>query len=179
MLTKTSISAIRALTYLGVCDAQEPVSPRSIAEELGESPTYLAKVMRHLVKSGILRAHRGVAGGVTFGRQTEQISLLSIVQACQGTILGDFCEEADDLAKTCAFHQAGAELHQAIVGVLSRWNLAQLIEKPHPSPDLANKDIRCWLQPDPPARPRKAAARSGADRADSPKRKSQRRRTAE
>ena len=128
MLTKTSISAIRALTYLGRSGSDGPVSPRHVAEKLGESPTYRAKVVRHLVKSSILRAHRGMAGGVTFGRAPEETTLLSIVEACQGAILADFCEEAEDLAKTCALHQAGAELHRAVVGVLSRWNLAQLIE---------------------------------------------------
>lgn len=181
MLTKTSISAIRALTYLGLRASDEPISPRQMAQELGESPTYLAKVVRHLVKSGLLRAYRGVAGGVTLGRAVEQITLLSIVEACQGTILGDFCEEADDLAKTCAFHQAGAELHRAIVGVLSRWTLARLIEKPLPSAELAKKHIRCWLEPNPPARPRKATAPTGADRAALPKgrRESKRRQTAE
>ena len=59
MLTKTTISAIRTLTYLGLHAGDKvPLSPRYLAEELGESPTYLAKVVRHLVKVGILRASR-------------------------------------------------------------------------------------------------------------------------
>ncbi len=146
MFTKTSISAIRALTYLGLNSAGQPVSPRHMAERLGESPTYLAKVVRHLVKAGILRAHRGVSGGVTLNRPPDEISLLSIVEACQGAILGDFCQDADRLEKTCAFHQAGAELHGAIVGILSRWTLAELLRKPCPS-ETHDSRIECLLEP--------------------------------
>jgi Rrf2 family protein len=148
MLTKTSRSAIRLLTHLGQLGASEPLSPRSLAEQLGESPTYLAKVARHLVKAGILQSQRGVAGGMVLSRAPESITMLAIVEACQGTILGDFCDEAPDLAQTCAFHQACAELHDAIVGALSRWTLAQFIQKPRPI-GMPNKPISCWLEPTP------------------------------
>jgi Rrf2 family protein len=151
MFTKTSISAIRALTYVGLNGTGQPISPRHMAERLGESPTYLAKVVRHLVKAGILRAHRGVSGGVTLNRPPDEISLLSIVEACQGAILGDFCQDAEELEKTCAFHQAGAELHGAIVGVLSRWTLAELLQKPCPS-ETYDSRIECLLEPLPGAR---------------------------
>ncbi len=146
MLTKTSLSAIRSLVFLGLNPHGQPWSPRAIAQHLGESPTYLAKVVRHLVRAGILKAHRGVAGGVSLNREPREISLLLIVETCQGAILGDFCSEATDLAKTCAFHQAGAELHQAIVTVLSKWTLAQFLERPCPDASIADH-VECWLEP--------------------------------
>ncbi|MBC8869835.1 MAG: Rrf2 family transcriptional regulator [Planctomycetes bacterium] len=163
MFTKTSVSAIRALTYLGLDSSGQPISPRHMAEQLGESPTYLAKVARHLVKVGILRAHRGVAGGVTLNRSPDDISLLAIVEACQGAILGDFCQEAEELDNTCAFHQAGAELHAAIVGILSRWTLAQLLLKPCPS-ETDDSQVQCLLESLRGARPRAAAKRTSAKR---------------
>jgi Rrf2 family nitric oxide-sensitive transcriptional repressor len=146
MFTKTSISAIRTLTYLGLQDRQSVFSPRTIAESLGESPSYLAKVARLLVKAGILEAQRGVAGGVRLNRPPAEIALLSIVEACQGVILGNFCSETPDLRKTCAFHQAGAELHSAIVEVMSRWTLQDFIQKPSPDNSLKGK-VCCWLTP--------------------------------
>ncbi len=148
MLTKTSRSAIRLLTYLGQLGASDPLSPRALAERLGESPTYLAKVARHLVKAGILQAQRGVTGGMVLNRDPRTITMLAIIEACQGTIFGDFCDEAPDLARACAFHQACAELHDAIVGVLSSWTLAQFIQKPHPI-GMLNKRVPCWLEPTP------------------------------
>jgi hypothetical protein len=63
-------------------------------------------------------------------------------------VLGDFCSETTDLAMTCAFHQAGAELYQAVVGVLSRWTLAAFLRQPLPQ-FTQDGSIRCWLEPCP------------------------------
>lgn len=150
MLTKTTVSGLRALVFLLLHPEQQPVSPRVIAQNLGESPSYLAKVLRNLVKVGILKAQRGVTGGVSVNRPPEQITLLAVVEACQGVILGDFCGETPDLSRTCAFHQAAAQLHQAVVGVLSSWTLADLLKKPCPDPSLP-EGSRCWLCPTPSA----------------------------
>lgn len=135
MLSKTSLSALRALSFVAQqeCAAEAYWSPRRIAETLGESPTYLAKVLRHLVKAGILRAEKGVKGGVRLALPVERISLLAVVEACQGTIIGDYCSAAGagDITSFCAFHQAALELHQAITGVLGKWTLADLLKKPY------------------------------------------------
>ncbi|MCU0874848.1 MAG: Rrf2 family transcriptional regulator [Pirellulaceae bacterium] len=183
MLTKTSRSAIRLLTYLGQLGSSEPLSPRTLAERLGESPTYLAKVAGHLVRAGILQSQRGVAGGMILSRSPDTITLLAIVEACQGAILADFCDETPDLAKTCALHQACAELHDSIVGVLSRWTLAQFIQKPRPT-GMVDKRIPCWLEPTPRLTPlrtpvipatgsRQAAGKVRTERRSTPRKTSQ------
>lgn len=98
---------------------------------LGESPTYLAKVVRHLVKSGILEAEKGAKGGVRLHRAATEITLLHVVEACQGTIIGDYCRSSNSDAAYCNYHRATLELHNAIAEVLSRWTLARLVEKPY------------------------------------------------
>jgi len=130
MLGKTSILAIRTLLLLGEQEPGECWSPRRLAESLGESPTYLAKVVRHLVKAGILEAEKGVKGGVRLRQRPEEISLLSVVEACRGTIVGDFCRSNRPAWSFCSFHQAALELHNAITGVLVRWTIADLMETP-------------------------------------------------
>jgi Rrf2 family protein len=144
MLTKTSLSAIRALIYLGY-SRNSVLPPSHIAEALEESPTYLAKITRQLVKAGLLRAVRGAKGGVQFGRPPGEISLLEIVQACQGVIVGDFCEDMRDTRGTCAFHEAMADLHEATTGVLRRWSLAELIDRPKPQKRVAG-GLACRLR---------------------------------
>jgi Rrf2 family protein len=138
MITKTSLSAIRTLLYISRRDDGDSLSPRKIAEELKESPTYMAKVTRHLVKAGILRAEKGVKGGVRLSRQPKDITMLEVVQACQGTLVGDYCQAVCDHASVCAYHRAAEELHTAISGVLSRWTLAQLLKKPGADGKKAN-----------------------------------------
>lgn len=146
MITKTSISAIRALMFVAQNGGEGCLPPRRIAEALGESPSYLAKVARLLVKAGILRAEKGVKGGVWLGRAPRQISLLEIVEACQGAVLGDYCTGGCEPGDVCAYHRAAAELHDAVTGVLSKWNLAQLLKKPQGAP--ARRGIPCLVRID-------------------------------
>ncbi len=132
MLTRTTEAAIQSLIYLVLQDREEPVSPRQIAKQIDLSPTYLAKVANLLVKANILRAFRGAQGGVVLARPARTITLLEIVEACQGQVVGDFCREVEDLKQVCAFHNAMLEVHQALIGVLSKWTLADLAAQPHP-----------------------------------------------
>jgi Rrf2 family protein len=90
----------------------------------------MAKALRHLVKAGVLRAERGVLGGVKLGQRPQDITLLAVVEACQGAIVGDFCESKRPSSTFCGFHRAALELHNALKGVLSKWTLADLVAAP-------------------------------------------------
>jgi Rrf2 family protein len=138
MLGKTSISAIRTLLLLAQRDNSQCWPPRRLAEELGESPTYLAKVVRHLAKREILEVERGVKGGVRLTTDPARITLLSVVEACQGTIVGDYCKSSRPEPGVCGFHQAATELHAAITGVLGRWTLADLLAKPSAADEFSH-----------------------------------------
>ena len=144
MITKTSLLATRALLYLATENQAIAISPRNIALQLGESQAYLAKVLRSLVKAGILRAEHGSKGGVLLNRRAGEITLLAIVEACQGAIVGSYCQDVSDLEATCAFHRAAVELRHSIVAVLGRWTLEQLVASPHPSERLPN-GMNCML----------------------------------
>ncbi len=88
------------------------------------------KVVRHLVKAAILEAEKGTKGGVRLLLPADKITLLAVVEACQRTIIPDYCRSVRPLVSFCGFHQAAAELHNAITGVLEKWTLADLLQKP-------------------------------------------------
>jgi len=142
MLTKTTETGIAALIYLALQKNPAPVSPRRIAVTLEVSPTYLAKISHMLVKAGILRSHRGALGGVSLGRAPEEITLLEIVAACQGQVLGSYCRDLEVLEGVCAFHRAMKEIHDLTVKILSRWTLAALIARPGPLSKEAEKTCK-------------------------------------
>src|SRR5262245_44790647 len=105
MITHTSISALRTLIYVARYGAGRTIAVREVALQLGESPTYTAKLARHLVKAGILRADRGSQGGIYLVRPAQTITLLEIVRACQGEIAGNYCQPACS-QPVCSFHRA-------------------------------------------------------------------------
>jgi Rrf2 family protein len=143
MFTKTTVSAIRALIFVAQNRTPGYLSPRRIADALGESPSYLAKVTRSLVKAGIFRAEKGVKGGVRLARLPEDVTLLAIYEACQGAILGAACQDGCDLKTVCAYHHASEELRKATVGALSNWSLEQLLRKPHGS--IGKPGVPCLI----------------------------------
>ena len=144
MLTKTTLTGIKALIFLGLRGRDAPVAPREIANHLGTSPTYLSKITSILVKADILSSHRGPYGGVTISRPTSSITLLEIIESCQGRVTGDYCQGVEDLQSVCAFHQAMQEAHQAIIQVFSRWSLADLIERLSPGKNLGD-GVSCLM----------------------------------
>jgi Rrf2 family protein len=144
VLTKTSEIAVQALVLLSRRTDEAPVSPRELAARLGASPTYMAKVTGLLVKANLLQAHRGVHGGVSLSRSPKQITLLDAVEACQGRILGDYCQEGASARVVCAFHAAMLELHEAIIGTLGKWTIEDIEKKTLPSPPLRGL-VRCKM----------------------------------
>ena len=129
MLGKTSVSAIRTLALLAQQDPGTCLSPRRLALRLGESPTYLAKVARQLVKAGILEVQKGGKGGVRLRYRPETISLLTVIAACQPAMLAGVCPAARTTATACSLHCAALELQEAVTAVLGRWTIARLLEQ--------------------------------------------------
>jgi Rrf2 family protein len=144
MITKTSLLATRALLYLVKDNQNGAISPRNIALQLGESQSYMAKVLRSLVKAGILRSEHGSRGGVLLNRSQSEITLLSIVEACQGAIAESYCQDIEDLESTCAFHHAAVELRNSIMSVLGRWTLKELAASPRPTRRLPGR-VHCVM----------------------------------
>ncbi|MEW6233790.1 MAG: Rrf2 family transcriptional regulator [Candidatus Omnitrophota bacterium] len=143
MLNQTTETAIKVLIYLVLKNGITPISPKNLADELSESPSYLAKITGLLVKAGILRAFRGMSGGVILHQKPGDITLLDIVEVCQGKILGNYCQETDQVHIVCAYHQAMYQIHEATTAILKQWTLADLAANPvHSFPHSENMICR-------------------------------------
>lgn len=149
MLTATTELAIRSLILLGLRKDVAPVAPKVLAETLRCSPTYLGKTLGLLVKGGILQSVRGAKGGVRLARDPKQISILAVVEACQGILTGDFCSDvpADQVGVTCRYHQLMLKLLGSTVKILQGCSLAELISRPAPTADLHRpiEACRTWF----------------------------------
>lgn len=132
MLTQTTETAIKAVLYMSAERDNGPIPLMVIAKKIPCSPTYLSKIMGHLTKDGILMAHRGSKGGMVFARSLDKISLLDIVNACQGFYLPSFCDATNGHPPpaACAFHQAMYEVRQTTLEILEKWKVSDLAAKP-------------------------------------------------
>lgn len=138
MLTRTSEMAVKAMILVAREGADGPVPPRRLAEAMGGSPSYLAKICGDLAKAGIVRATRGAQGGVELARPASRILLLEIVEACEGILVPDYCLAIGDaLGPVCAFHRAMWDVYMATRGALGKWTLEELAARPLPTGALA------------------------------------------
>lgn len=144
MLSQTTITALQSLLYMMLHADEAPHAPAQIATQLGASTMYLGKIHTQLVKANILRAQRGAHGGVTLARPPQSITLLEVVEACEGRILGAYCQPHDDTSVVCGFHAAMHDVQKTLLDTLSRWTLEDLRKKPRPDASICDA-VHCRM----------------------------------
>jgi len=105
-VTKTLDYAVRSLTYMG----HKPVGRHSMKEisAVQHIPlNYLAKIMRRLVKKGLVRSSVGPDGGYTLRKLPNEINLRDIYEAIEGEIRMVDCMDKDSI---CVLHDTCPQL---------------------------------------------------------------------
>ncbi len=163
-LSQTTGYAIKALACLpGI-----GTPPRLIAEvaRCTRIPrAYLAKIVNHLVRQGLVSARRGHHGGIALARPAEKITLLDIVEAVEGPNWLGHCllglEECRN-QQECPTHGFWMRVSQQIREQLGSTSLASVIAAFPDPPTCESHTVRQALASTPPARrpaPRVRAAR--------------------
>ncbi len=129
LLSRGADYAIRAMLDV----ACQPEGERTVTERIAERQqipaAFLSKVVAQLTQAGLMRTHRGAAGGVLLGRPAEQINLRQIVEAVQGPIVVNLCTGPYDGCQRAASCPASSVLTAAQRGLeetLERAILAEL-----------------------------------------------------
>jgi Rrf2 family protein len=78
-LNKASMYALFAVLELAR-DPERQLSTTEIADEYKISTHHLAKVMRNLVREGLVQAVRGAGGGYRFSGTVNRTTLLDVIQ---------------------------------------------------------------------------------------------------
>jgi Rrf2 family protein len=78
-LQKSTLLALYAVLELARDPARQ-LSTAEIAERYGSSPHHLAKVMRQLVRAGIIRSARGVGGGYRLNVPPNRTTLWDVIE---------------------------------------------------------------------------------------------------
>jgi Rrf2 family transcriptional regulator, nitric oxide-sensitive transcriptional repressor len=80
MFSQTTEYALRVMVYLGSLAGQTPTIAQ-ISAATRTPPAYLAKVLRSLARSGLIRSQRGLHGGSSIARPSGEITIYDVVQA--------------------------------------------------------------------------------------------------
>lgn len=131
-VSKTLDYAVRSLTYM----CNDPVlrhSMKEISEHQRIPISYLAKIMRRLVKKGIVGSSVGPEGGYTLRRSPREINLRDVYEAIEGEIRMVDCMNGDNV---CVFFDGCTQLpvwdkvQSSIIKILEDTTLEDMTQRP-------------------------------------------------
>ena len=130
-LTKQSSYAVRALIY---CALNEPNLSQvsSISKAFGISEAFLFKLIKPLVKNGVLATVRGRKGGIRLARPAAEITVYDSIRLTEDSFALAPCFDGPvedcPLINVCKFHDALTEALQAFFKELDSYTIADLVE---------------------------------------------------
>ena len=130
MFSKSTEYALRAVVYLAENSSnRERYGIGTIAEDLGFPEPYLAKVLQHLVRRGIIQSAKGPKGGFSAGEKTLNISLLEIIDANEGLDFFKKCglglNDCND-EKPCPIHNDYGKFRDGLYRILEEKKIREL-----------------------------------------------------
>jgi Rrf2 family transcriptional regulator, cysteine metabolism repressor len=131
-LSRTVEYAIQATLELARSEQARPVSCSELVTGTEMPEPFVLQILRRLVTRGILNSTRGVLGGYSLARLPEDISLLNLVEAVEGPVVGSFA--SNKVLSSGTHVQVLQALNNAADSTrteLSRLSMAQLLASPN------------------------------------------------
>ncbi len=125
--------AIRSILFvISVQSEQQWVQLNEIATKLNIPRHFLAKVMKRLVKEGVLDSQRGPAGGFGINESTLRTHLIRILEVTGEAISFETCVlglSRCNAKNPCPMHQRAQQLRDDWVRLLSSTTIGDLFGK--------------------------------------------------
>ena len=129
-ITRQTEYAIRGLQELARRNSGDPVQLKSIAKACDVSEAFLAKIFQMLSQENIVKSHRGVKGGFSLGRDMKDITMLEIVEVCEGGIALNHCLRKVDPCQNredCDISKAWRKAQDALIDALQETSLYDIV----------------------------------------------------
>ena len=128
-MTRLSDYASMLLIYFAR-DAARAFTARDLAEETSLPLPTVSKILKALVRAGLLVSHRGLNGGYNLGRDPERISLAEILAAIEGPIsltdCGGSAPGGCSHEQMCPVENNWKQINRLVHDALSRISLAEM-----------------------------------------------------
>jgi Rrf2 family iron-sulfur cluster assembly transcriptional regulator len=108
--------------------ADRQISAGEIATKYGISISHLAKVLRVLVRAGLIESTRGVGGGYRFTGNPKRVTLLDIIQLFENVGRDAEKDLPTDLQEGHALHTVLHEIDETAVATLRSISLTTLLK---------------------------------------------------
>jgi Rrf2 family protein len=87
-LSRTASYAVHGMVYIARKSNGQPVIGHAAAKEMGISVGFLLRLLVAMSRAGLLRSLKGPNGGYFLGRPAKAITLLDIIEAVEGPLIG-------------------------------------------------------------------------------------------
>lgn len=128
-LSKGAEYAIRSILYLSLQPKGKVCYSEEISKDQEIPPSYLAKIFQSLSRKGIVRATRGVNGGISLLKAPESISVYDVIAAMEGDIFLNDCLIYEGFCPrdpVCPAHVFWKDVQKDFRGKLEGENFANL-----------------------------------------------------
>jgi FeS assembly SUF system regulator len=136
------------LTYMARTHAESLHTARELAVESRLPLPTVSKILKQLLRSGVLVSSRGIKGGYALAREPREISISEVIADLEGPIAMTECSTdlsgACDLEQCCPIKNNQRVINAVVRGALERLTLADLI---HPLRLTTIQDARGNLIP--------------------------------
>lgn len=130
-VTKLADYGIVMLTYVASRGGATH-NARDIARGARLPLPVVSKVLKQLVREGLLVSHRGIKGGYGLARSPETITVAQIIRALEGPIAVTECTDRVrgdcDIETKCPVRTNWFMINQAIHGALEKITLAEMTQ---------------------------------------------------
>ena len=128
-LTRAADYAVRVMIHLAGLPPGSRPSRTELAIHAECPEQFLSKVLQRLTRAGLIVSHRGNTGGFELPAQHRDTSLLRIVEAIEGPIALNLCQDSRALcgrATWCPAHLVWEEAQRRMTEVLARASVSDL-----------------------------------------------------
>lgn len=111
-------------------DGCVPISDIALREHLSEK--YLEQITNLLSKAGLVQSVRGSKGGYHLAKSAQEITVLDILTATEGSLAPVACAADNDCCENycdCVTSFIWTEIYKAVIEVTEKITLAQLVER--------------------------------------------------
>lgn len=134
-MTKLTDYGIVLLTHFAQKPFPEPQTARELAAATRLPLPTVGKLLKQLVRGGLLLSHRGTNGGYSLACRPEEVPVADIIAALEGPIAITECNtvEADcEHANGCAVRPHWQVINHAVREALSNVTLADMARRESP-----------------------------------------------